>query len=297
MNVAWWCSGTGDVWTWRYTPFIGVWIVAAALVGAYLSTHRRAGRRPERASLLRWLAGVGALVVISEWPIGQLGAGYMAAVGIGRYVVMTFVVAPLLLAGVPGWLLDRWLPKYTARERVVDALTRWPVALTVFNGVMFGTHLPVAVDTMKTTQLGSFTLDALHLTAALIWWWPAIRRELDRNPIQEPGRAFYLFTTSVLMFVPAAFLTFSPFPLYAVYELAPPLWLGFDPVYDQQIAGITMNVIGGLMLWAVIAAMFLRWARAQQQADTAARRARDAERLAKLSGPDERWSGQGERRS
>ena len=283
MNVAWWCSSTpGQVWTWRYTPFVGVWVVAGALVGAWLVAHRRAGQAVDRGLLRFWLLGVLALVVVSEWPIGQIGAGYMATVGILRWVVYTFVAAPLLLAGTPDWMIERALPWGSRRERVVSVLTYWPVALLVFNVVMFSTHLPAVVDTVKVFQLGSFTIDVLWLFAALVWWWPAIRRETARNAIHEPIRAFYLFGSSVLMFVPAAFLTFSPLPLYGVYELAPPLWLGFDPVLDQQAAGIMMNVVGGLVLWGIIATLFMRWAKEKEAEDAAARRERSRLVLARL---------------
>ena len=275
MNVAWWCSGSpGQVWTWRYTPFLGVWIVSAALVAGYVRAHRRAGRPLDPVLLRRWVAGVAAIALVSEWPIGALGAGYLATVGILRYIAITFVAAPLLLAAVPTWLLDRWLPHGTARWTAVRWLTRWPVALLLFNAVLFGTHLPGTIDTLKVYQLGSFAVDAAHLIAALAWWFPAMRREPDRGALREPLRAFYLFASSMLMFVPATFLAFSPLPLYGLYELAPPLWLGFDPVRDQQLAGVLMNVVGGLALWTVIAIGFLRWGRAEERADAAARRAR-----------------------
>lgn len=287
MNVAWWCSSTpGQIWTWRYTPFIGVWVVAAGMIGSYVLAHRRAGRPLDPRSLRKWCLGVLALVVVSEWPIGQLGVGYLATVGIARYIVYTFVAAPLLLSGLPSWLVDRWLPWGTRRQRVVSLLTSWPIALLIFNVVLFGTHLPITIDTLKTTQLGSFAVDVAHLGAALVWWWPAIRREEERGAIQEPIRAFYLFASSVLMFVPAAFLTFSPLPLYGLYELAPPLWLGFDPIHDQQAAGIVMNVVGGFVLWGIIAALFLRWARDQQSADELERRTRDRRILARMAERD-----------
>jgi cytochrome c oxidase assembly factor CtaG len=288
VNVAWWCSATpGQIWTWRYTPFVGVWVVAAGLIGGYVAAHRRAGQPLDPRKLRKWCFGVLALFLVSEWPIGQLGVGYLATVGIARYIVYTFVAAPLLLAGLPTWLIDRWLPWGTRRQRAVSLLTSWPVALLVFNVVLFGTHLPLTIDTLKTTQLGSFAVDVAHLSAALIWWWPAIRREKARGAIEEPVRAFYLFASSVLMFVPAAFLTFSPLPLYGLYELAPPLWLGFDPVQDQQSAGIVMNVGGGFVLWGIIATLFLRWARDQQSADEVARRARNDRILAKLAELDD----------
>jgi cytochrome c oxidase assembly factor CtaG len=284
VNVAWWCSSTpGQIWTWRYTPFLGVWVVGASFIGGYVLAHRRAGRPLDRRLTRRFVGGVLALMVVSEWPIGQLGVGYLATVGIARYVVYTFVAAPLLVAGLPTWLIDRWFPLDSRRGRTLTVLTRWPVALLLFNAVLFGTHVPITVDTLKVTQLGSFAVDVLHLSAAVLWWWPAIRREPERGAIHEPIRAFYLFTTSVLMFVPAAFLTFSPLPLYGLYELAPPLWLGFDPVLDQQAAGITMNVIGGLVLWGIIATLFLRWAKEQADDDEQTRRARDARVLQRMA--------------
>ena len=275
MNVAWWCSGTpGLVWTWRYTPFLGVWVLTGALLGGWRLAHRRAGRPIDPAAARRWTAGVLAIAVVSEWPLGALGAGYLASVAVLRWVVLTFVAAPLLLAGIPTWLLDRWLPRSSRRWAVVRAVTRWPVALLVFNAVMIGTHLPPVLEALKVTQLGSFASDLAHLGTALVWWWPAMRREPDRGALQEPARAFYLFASSVLMFVPSSFLVFSSLPLYGLFELAPPLWLGFDAQWDQQLGGILMNVVGGLALWVTIAIGFLRWAGVQERADAAARRDR-----------------------
>jgi cytochrome c oxidase assembly factor CtaG len=275
VNVAWWCSGSpGQVWTWRYTPFLGVWVVVAVLLSGYVRAHRRAGRALDPIRMRRWVAGVAAIAIVSEWPIGALGAGYFASLGIVRYIGITFVAAPLLISGVPTWLLDRWLPYRSVRWTIVRSLTRWPVALLLFNAVLFGTHVPGIVDTLKVYQLGSFAIDVAHLSAALAWWFPAMRREPERGAIREPVRGFYLFASSMLMFIPASFLTFSPFPLYGLYELAPPLWLGFDPLRDQQLAGVMMNVVGGLALWTVIAIGFMRWAKIEEQADEDARRAR-----------------------
>lgn len=279
MNVAWWCSGTGEVWTWRYTPFLGVWILAATAIGGYVYSHRRAGVAIERSHLRRFCLGILALFIMTEWPLGQIGSGYLASVGIARYVIYTFVAAPLLLTALSTEFLAYWLPEGSRRQRFVATITYWPIALMLFNVVLFSTHLPVTIDTLKTTQLGSFTLDALHLSAAIIWWWPALRPAHERNTIQEPMRAFYLFGSSVLMFVPGAFLTFSPLPLYGVYELSPPLWLGFNPIADQQLAGIVMNVIGGFVLWGIIGTLFFRWAKEREAVDIAARRTRDAERI------------------
>jgi len=286
VNVAWWCSATpGQVWVWRYTPIVGVWLAGIVLVVGFLAAHRRAGVAPARRDVVRATIGIVAIVAVSEWPIGQLGTGYLATVGVLRWVVITFIAAPLLVTSLPTVVLDRLLPVGGAGARRLAAVTRWPVALVLFNVVLLGTHLPLTIDTLKTSQLGSFVVDVAHLAVALAWWWPALRREPDRGALQEPSRAFYLFASSVLMFVPAAFLTFSPLPLYGLYELAPPLWLGYDAIVDQQLAGITMNVVGGLVLWAVIGVLFLGWAGEQTRVDADARRARGARLLNPPAGP------------
>ncbi len=282
MNVAWWCSSTGQVWAWRYTPFLGVWVLAGGLIGGYVLAHRRTGHDLDPILTRRFVLGVLAVVVVSEWPIGALGAGYLASVGMLRYLTYTFVAAPLLVASLPGWMVRRAAPTDTRRGRALAFATAWPVALLAFNSVMFGTHLPPIVDGLKVYQAGSFALDLLWLGAAVLWWWPAVRPDDEPGTIREPIRAFYLFASSVLMFVPAAFLTFAPLPLYGLYELAPPLWLGFDPTSDQQTAGIMMNVGGGLVLWAVITALFFRWATSEQAADASTKRARDDRVLARI---------------
>lgn len=283
MNVAWWCSATpGQIWTWRYTPFVGVWVVSAALIYGYVRVHNAFAVPRDPRFFRRFVFGVGALFLVSEWPIGQLGVGYLTTVSIVRYITYTFIAAPLIVSSIPTELVDKLFVAGTRRFDVLRTVTSWPVALLVFNAVLFGTHLPVTIDLLKVTQLGSFGVDILHFSAAIIWWWPALRPAGEPNAIQEPIRAFYLFGSSVLMFVPAAFLTFSPLPLYGLYELAPPLWLGFDAVREQQAAGIIMNVGGGLVLWAIIGTLFLRWAKQQQTADTATRHARDARILARM---------------
>jgi cytochrome c oxidase assembly factor CtaG len=58
--------------------------------------------------------------------------------------------------------------------------------------------------------------------------------------------------------VPASFLTFAQRPIYTFYESVPRLW-GLSVVVDQMIAGLIMKIVGGLLLWGIIAVMFFRW--------------------------------------
>jgi cytochrome c oxidase assembly factor CtaG len=66
----------------------------------------------------------------------------------------------------------------------------------------------------------------------------------------------------VLMTAPGAMIAFSELPIYATYELAPPV-PGFTPLDDQRMAGLNMRVGAAIISWTTISILFLRWNRAE----------------------------------
>lgn len=90
----------------------------------------------------------------------------------------------------------------------------------------------------------------------------------------------YLFLQSIVPTVPASFLTFGSRPLYPIYETFPRLW-GLSALTDMRIAGLTMKILGGLILWSVIAVLFFRWYQEEQTEGWDALRWRDVERDAR----------------
>lgn len=279
QTISWWCSGTiGQAWQWSYRPLVGVYLLIGALGGAYALALRRhaAASGGEHAPstrhyALRFGAGLALIAVSSDWPLGPLGAGYLAGVGALRTLMFTFGVAPLLLAGMPPWLLRRLLridPDPSAPPGLVLRAARivtlpW-VAFLQFNLLLVVTQLPVVVDTLKVTQAGSFTLDMTWLISSIIMWVPLLRPLPELGGLQDPMRLLYLFGLSVLPTVPASFLTFSRFPLYELYELAPRVFISLDAGVDQQIAGLGLKIIGGLIIWGIMTVMFFRWASGEQ---------------------------------
>ena len=51
--------------------------------------------------------------------------------------------------------------------------------------------------------------------------------------------------------------------LSAIYATFPRIW-GISVMTDQMIAGLTMKIVGGAILWTVITVVFFRWARRDQ---------------------------------
>jgi cytochrome c oxidase assembly factor CtaG len=72
--------------------------------------------------------------------------------------------------------------------------------------------------------------------------------------------AYLFLAAGVVPAVPGGFLTFASFPLYATYELAPRVH-GLDAGIDQQLAGLAMKLGGIPIVWGVILAQMILWAK------------------------------------
>lgn len=269
MNLQWWCAAQGTPWDWTWDPYPGAWLFVATLVLGYwlgLRRWRPANTvRLSHAHLTSFAVGTLLLWIVTDWPVGPLGAGHLASVNMARYLVFALIAPPLLLSGLPAWLLRGLLaPRWILRAARV--LSRPLVAFAVFNVTLLATHLPQVMDAVGTSQLGAFAVDMLWLASGIVFWWPILGPLPELNPLPYPGRLLYLVINVFLPTVPAAFLTFADYPLYALYELAPPVG-GLGAVEDQQLAGLTMKIAGGFILFGTASVLFFRWHAQEERAD------------------------------
>lgn len=281
--MTWWCSSTNQPWTWQPQAYPGIWAAMLVLLGTYLWAWRQAPQAAEsldRAARRKpwfFLGGWALLWAATDWPLGALGAGYLATAHMAQFVIYTMAAAPLLVLGTPEWMLRRLLSRLRA-YRLARLLAQPVVAGLTFNAVLVATHAPITVDTFRANQAASFVLDAAWLAASLLLWLPVC------GPLEElkpslPVRGVYLFLAAGLVpMIPGGFLTFAETPLYAIYELAPRVG-GIDALSDQQAAGAIMKVGNIPLLWPVLAGLFIRWATEDGVATRAPRaRAETAER-------------------
>ena len=227
---------------------------------AYLGAarhERETGERLEPRRKARFLGGVAAMLIGAMWPIHDLAEGYLYSVHMVQHMLFSFVAAPLLVTRTPAWMW-RALLRPALLWRLWAFLTRPVVAMIVANGVLLFIHWPARGRSVGRSELAHFSLHALLLGSSIVMWWPVLSPLPELPPLARPAQLLYLFFQSLAPTIPASFLTFGTTPLYPIYATFPRIW-GIDPLTDQMIAGLVMKLVGGAILWVMIAAIFFRW--------------------------------------
>lgn len=249
----WWCAATGLPWSWDWQWYPGVHLMLLALIAGWwwLGRAHQWQRRP-----WGWfIAAIVALIAILDWPIGKLGAGYLASVHTLQFLLLTLFAGPALLRSIPadGW--QRIAPPGSRMRRWLTFQAKALPGLILYNLIVVTTHFPAVVDSLMGTQLGSFAIDSSWLVAGMILWWP-IAAPAEFRQLGMFGKMGYLFGATIVPTIPAMMMVFSDWPMYRLYELAPRVWPHFSANQDIQLAGLSMKLLGDLPLWIATAVVF-----------------------------------------
>ena len=258
-------------WEWHAHP--DVWALVVGLGTLYWLALTRLGPRhvdqgrpvASRRQVTRFCLGLGALWLHADWPIHDIGEHYLFSVHMFQHIGFTLVAAPLLILGLPSWLL-RWVARGAAVRFLMTKLARPLPAAVTFNLVTVLTHWPLVVEASVRNHPLHFLVHVVIFTSAVLMWFPVLNT-LPEFPRLSPGaRMVYVFLQSVIPTVPASFLTFGEGLLYPFYGEAPRPF-AMTALEDQRLAGAMMKIYAGLLLWSVIVVIFFRWyARDQREA-------------------------------
>lgn len=254
-----WCSASSTAWTWTWTAYPGVWAFIALLWFGVARWNRAGARRAGTAAPPMHPAFYGGLIMLwlaLDWPIGALGAGYLASVHMMQFILIALFAPPALLKGLTPEALAM-----IDRSAIIRRLTSPVTALVLFNAIVLLTHLPPIVDGLMTSQLGSMVIDLLWLGGGLLYWWPVILPVPARPSFVPPLRMLYFIIGlmfSPVMFGLAGFLVYAQHPLYATYELAPPMGV-LSSRDDHQLAGVLMSIVGAMVAFVGLSVTFFRW--------------------------------------
>ena len=238
-------------------------IALLVLAGCYAGASLTLGQRPTGRQSLAFVAAVLAILIAVTGPLDELARERSFSVYIFQQMLLVFVVPPLLLLGLPGWMLrpvmlNRWL------EPVARLVTRPLFAFLLFAAVFTLVHYPTVCDRICHVHPFYGYLHVLLLCVGCLLWWPLLSPLPEYPLMTYPMQIMYLFLLMIPMTAVAAPITMASSVLYVFY-MGGTHPLGLTPLADQVLGGLIMWVGQGVYIVFVFTAIFYRWSRWDDQ--------------------------------
>ena len=181
---------------------------------------------------------VGIVVLVFAWagPLPSLIPGSFAAHMV-LHMSVVGVGVPLLAIGL------------AMRSTSPSASAMWPIVVSVLDFVViWGWHSPYLHHLSRSEPWALALEQASFAGVALLVWFVAFAGS-------SLAGAISLFFTSMHMTVLGALIGLAPRPIYPGHHHGE-AWLGLNAVQDQQMGGVVMLAIGGIVylagaLWLV----------------------------------------------
>ena len=245
-------------------------VIAAGYAVGVGQLWRRAGigRGIAPWKVASFAAGMASFFLAMVWPLDALGEVLFSA-HMAQHIVLTAVVPPLLWLGRPVILVWSLPPR---GRRVVGALLRARLLRKLWNWmtlpfpafviealVLWGWHAPSAIE--AALENGAIHA-AMHFSFFMggLLFWHALAHAGRRQGVGYAETAGLSFLTMMHTGLLGALLTFAPRPLYLGYGDSPLTW-GLTPLEDQQIAGLIMWVICGMIYIVAGIVLLAAWIR------------------------------------
>lgn len=240
--------GTLAAVAWAYALAVGPWRFRLA-----------PGTPFPRGAVWRFALGLVVFYGAVGSPLDQIGERFLLSAHMLQHMVIIYVVAPLVLAGTPVWLVDVIVGARGVRL-VARLLTRPVVTAGLFACVLSFWHAPAAYDYALRARLVHVAQHLSFFAVAVLYWWPLLSRSRVLPRLPAGAQILYLVGSGALQMPLIAFFVFSRTVLYPTYEFAPRL-LDLTPRDDQILGGALMGVGGMFITLGLITVAFFRWSR------------------------------------
>jgi len=243
---------------------------AGLLALAYAVAWARGPRTDVRVAA-RFLGGVLVLLAALNGPLHDLSDYYLFSAHMVQHLLLTLVVPPLLLTGMPGWMADALVARLLRRRPIralARAATRPVPAFGLYAVALVGWHLPGPYGAALEHH-GWHVVEHLVLIAtALLGWWPILSPSAALPRLHYGAQILYLFAFGMPMTVVAAMITGAEHALYPFYAAAPRV-VPLTALADQRLGGLIMWVPAGVIPLLAFTVVFFRWVAAEADEEPA----------------------------
>lgn len=254
---------------WNFEPSIllGITLLIGGYVAAIgpLRKNFPNARPVSNGRVISFCAGVFAIFIALVSPIDSIGDHYLFSVHMTQHLLLTLVAPPLLLLGIPTWLVHPLLAQ-PLLAHLMRFLTRATPALLLFNFVFVAYHIPAVYDLSLQNEPIHITIHILLMLTATLTWMPILSPLPELPRLAYPMQILYLFLAAIPPTILAALITFSNDIIYPTYRAAPRIF-GIPALEDQQIAGVVMWIPGTGVYLLALTLVFFKWFGGEQTAE------------------------------
>src|SRR5438270_12787991 len=129
-NLSWWR------WSVHPSTVIGI----AALGALYIWASGKLRRQPALGQKIYFVSGLLVMFASLNGPIHDLSDDYLFSAHMVQHLLLTLAVPPLLIAGVPGWMLRPLLRNRTIAA-IAQRITKPVFCFVAFNVVISAWHI------------------------------------------------------------------------------------------------------------------------------------------------------------
>jgi putative membrane protein len=242
-------------WRWSIHPSTVVGI--AGLGAIYLWAAHRLKREPTPAQKIFFFSGLLVMFASLNGPLHDLSDDYLFSAHMVQHLLLTLAMPPLLLAGVPGFMLGGPLSHRYVRP-LARFFTRAPIAFVVFNLVIAVWHLPPFYNAAMANHSIHIVEHLMFMVAAVLMWWPLMSQVPELPRLAYPGQMLYSFLMSIPMSIVAIYIAMSDHVLYPAYAAAARVF-ALSPLEDQLLGALIMWIPGGIIFYIIMTVVFFKW--------------------------------------
>jgi putative membrane protein len=175
-----------------------------------------------------------------------------------QHLLLTMLMPPLIIYGVPGWMLRPLLRNRTVLA-IAQRVTKPVACFVIFNLVIALWHLPVFYNAAMANHNIHIVEHLMFMSAAVLMWWPITSQLPELPRLSYPGQMLYCFLMILPMSIIAIYISMAEQVLYPAYSVAPRI-SSLSPLDDQLLGGLIMWVPGGLLFMVIMTVVFFKWA-------------------------------------